>query len=406
MSLITLRLLLISISLFFPETFCYRQLVSDLTEIRQSSTYENNVASRAIDGGSGFSMSSGSCSHTGVGQSEAWLRIDLKKVYSINTIEILYRNDRGSDLVNTQRLHGYSLQYYDNEWKECYRDSTPDNVPIPMQSTVPCRQHTQYIRIYTYTPSPNDQYVFLEICEVKILGCDVHQYGKNCTHCSRGCNKCDIVNGCVKCKPRFSGENCESCTAKWYNEDCFQKCSDNCPNDETCNEVKGNCPGRCLPGYRGAICEQKCSGGMYGFKCMNTCDTCVNMSCDHITGSCDHGCTEGWTGDLCVEECSNGTYGFQCKNTCDTCVNMSCDHVNGSCDVGCIDGWTGEMCGKELGKFINFQFALKVITVTTVLDNARIVKTRLAITCQGRARDYVKKVGEETSVRKLLKPLQ
>lgn len=77
-----------------------------------------------------------------------------------------------SDVLNTRRLHFYSMYYLDvSSWKQCYRDQTPRSQPIPMPSTVPCNGSTQYIHFFTTEPDPQDKTeVFLEICEVEIYG--------------------------------------------------------------------------------------------------------------------------------------------------------------------------------------------------------------------------------------------
>lgn len=66
-----------------------------LTTATQSSTYGLFSANRTIDGHPDrLRMSNGSCSHTGSGQTRAWLTIDLGKVYNVKEIRFWYRNDR------------------------------------------------------------------------------------------------------------------------------------------------------------------------------------------------------------------------------------------------------------------------------------------------------------------------
>ncbi|XP_061179773.1 receptor-type tyrosine-protein phosphatase epsilon-like isoform X3 [Saccostrea echinata] len=275
-----------------------------------------------------------------------------------------------------------------------------------MPSTVKCHQETQYIRFYTKTPSPWDiPWVFLEVCEVEVYGCEVNHFGENCTSCGDPCEKCDIVKGCQQCQTGFtgktceecrlgfSGHNCEPCKPGRYGSNCTQECSGNCYNNESCNNVNGSCLNGCKKGYIGDKCSQACGYGTYGFQCQDqcsgncfdneTCDNvegnctngcskgwegsqcfqeCVkgtfgenckqncsrhcfsNMTCDRFNGACPHGCDAGWQGSDCKKKCPSGDYGLQCNETCETCQGMSCSHINGSCNQGCVDGWTGSMC--------------------------------------------------------------
>ena len=53
-----------------------------------------------------------------------------------------------------------------------------------------------------------------------LLGCSRNQYGENCTNCSDGCSKCDIDNGCVSCRERFTGINCQLCEPGYTGDNC------------------------------------------------------------------------------------------------------------------------------------------------------------------------------------------
>ncbi|XP_062566508.1 laminin subunit alpha-2-like [Saccostrea cucullata] len=310
------NILMIYMATSIHACYGYRQLViPGETEASQSSTYNNYTASRAIDGNpSLLSLRSGSCSHTGMGKQEAWLRIDLEKVFNEKYFKFWYRNDHTRQLENTIRLHGYHLQHYYDGWRTCYQDRTPVNELISMPSIVECPIRAKHLRFYTNTQSPMDRgQAFLEICEVEVYGCDVNQYGENCTECGKHCDICHIVYGCVKCqsgghygrckdcKPGFSGEYCQPCPTGWYGYNCSQSCSGNCLNSENCDRVTGSCPSGCVSGYRGDNCLQQCSQGKYGYKCNKTCNTCKDMICNHDNGSCSVGCTDGWTGELCDE---------------------------------------------------------------------------------------------------------
>ena len=63
------------------------------TEAASSSTYADYQASRTVDGDMRQQVSF--CLHTDIrhGITEAWLRIDLKKIFNIATVKLWYRND-------------------------------------------------------------------------------------------------------------------------------------------------------------------------------------------------------------------------------------------------------------------------------------------------------------------------
>ncbi|XP_061194789.1 receptor-type tyrosine-protein phosphatase epsilon-like [Saccostrea echinata] len=357
-----------TINFFYQKLVLYRiiypvegQLVdSRTTTARQSSTLNNYDADRTIDGyPSRLSMNSRSCSHTGEGQSEAWLRIDLRKVYNIKSVKFWYRTDRSNFLENTERLHGYSLRYSTDKWNICYQDRTPVNQAIPMPSTVECPHKTRYLLFYTVTPAVNDkEQVFLEICEIEVYGCEINQYGENCTDCVDRCVSCHIIYGCVQCQPRFTGKYCEDCepgffgqscdpcARGWYGSNCSMQCSGNCYNDETCHNVNGGCLNGCKPGYRGDRCSQQCENETYGLNCQNKCSGhCFEKEiCDNVDGNCTKGCEKGWEGSQCSNVCPDGSFGPACSSQCGNCENETCHHVTGLCPGKCKEGWKGDKC--------------------------------------------------------------
>nr|XP_022308196.1 receptor-type tyrosine-protein phosphatase C-like [Crassostrea virginica] len=290
-----------------------------VTTANQSSTYYNYTADRAVDGEpSRLSLLSESCSHTDISQKEAWLTIDLGRVYNVNHVKFWYRNDRGSKIANTLRLHFFQVRYTTelNNWSACYRDQTNYDTPIAMPAVIDCPHKARYIQIYSDRPNPyNNGNVFLEICEVEIYGCEVNRFGTDCLECGIRCTDCDVNNGCQKCSARFSGQHCQQCS----------------------------------PGYMGEDCDKVCANGQYGQNCTGRCSSnCVDGACDHVDGRCVQGCNPGYQGTTCSNECRPGFYGSGCSSQCSgNCLGSStCDPVTGICPAGCVEAWYGPRCMK------------------------------------------------------------
>ncbi|XP_078341808.1 uncharacterized protein LOC111106877 isoform X2 [Crassostrea virginica] len=115
-----------------------------------SSTYHGYPASRTVDGN--LNQSTSFCSHTDYYEiTEAWLRIDLQKIFNIAVIKIWYRNDRGSESMNTLRLRGYSFLVSNDTVlpppeTSCYTD--PGNVTLPTIIENHCERTARYVWIY------------------------------------------------------------------------------------------------------------------------------------------------------------------------------------------------------------------------------------------------------------------
>lgn len=356
-------------SFILHESHAYRNLVKrGVTTANQSSTFLSFTANKSIDGyPDRLKFSEGSCSHTGSNQNMSWLRINLDKVYNVKEVRFWYRNDRGSTLISTIRLHFYSLNYYNTSgnWITCYRDNTNYNIPIPITSTIQCPSKTRYIMFFTTRASREDRgQVFLEICEVEIYGCEQNQYGENCTECNNRCLECDVTKGCISCQGKFTGSYCElclpgytgnnceiTCPSGWYGLNCSMECSSHCFDDETCYHENGTCLRGCDPGYRDHTCSKECIKGTYGLGCLQNCSgNCFeNQTCDFVSGNCPLGCSKGWTSSDCFIACSNGTFGENCMYNCSGhCFkNETCNRFDGACDNGCDIGWDGEACDRE-----------------------------------------------------------
>lgn len=69
------------------ENICRR----NSTTVLQSSTYDNQQETLAIDGD--LRTKYRYCAHTDVNQTVAWLQVDLGKPYSISNVTLYYRKD-------------------------------------------------------------------------------------------------------------------------------------------------------------------------------------------------------------------------------------------------------------------------------------------------------------------------
>ena len=74
-----------------------------------------------------------------------------------------------------------------------------------------------YDRLYYYA-SPN--YIPVFRMALSLLGCDVNQYGEECSNCSNRCLECDVVKGCVSCRRQFIGSDCQLCQPGFMGENC------------------------------------------------------------------------------------------------------------------------------------------------------------------------------------------
>nr|XP_022311501.1 uncharacterized protein LOC111116789 isoform X2 [Crassostrea virginica] len=322
-----------------------------------SSVYGDYVASRTIDGNT--NQQSSNCLHTATtGRTEAWLRVDLRKVFSIQSVKFWYRNDRGTAYWNTKRLRGYSIRSSNDtalpsSGSSCYRD--PGNVTLPTIIEKDCERTARYVWIYQNN-TLDGACPMLEICEVQVFGCetgiDKGQCQKPCTHCkdssycnpvSRSCNS----EGCAF--PGYQAPLCQACVDGQHGKKCEKNCSVFCKN-QSCERNTGNCTHGCQWGFTGSHCNQTCEPGRYGQNCNETCGHCLQKPCDHMTGTCTEGCKAGFKTTLCKTPCDSGEYGKNCKYKCSgNCLNGKiCDPQTGTCQ-SCAGGFRGEKCDQKCG---------------------------------------------------------
>nr|XP_034320600.1 uncharacterized protein LOC117687713 isoform X2 [Crassostrea gigas] len=153
----------------------------------------------------------------------AWWRVDLGGVYSIYSINILFKNYDGNENRQRGRFAGFSL-YVSNTYVStisdikgstlCYKDGP--QLP-PLNFTTTCAECGRYVIFYnerldrvTYPTNYEVVNVYSELLEVIVQG--AYTYGRNCdAPCPSNCkdNICHIDHGtCYGCKPGWTGLYC------------------------------------------------------------------------------------------------------------------------------------------------------------------------------------------------------
>ncbi|XP_053203386.1 laminin subunit alpha-like [Panonychus citri] len=197
--------------------------------------------------------------------------------------------------------------------------------------------------------------------------------------CNGHSNECDPLTGkCFNCKHETVGDHCELCKSGFYGNatvgtphDCLM-CPCPMPNNfaESC-EVRQNARIQteivcnCKPGYSGQKCEL-CSAGHFGYPRGSYCQPCQcngNIdpkdpgSCDMFSGECIK-CLNNTAGRSC-EYCADNYYGdaINLKN-CKPCqcdpdnTTAVCDRYSGQCK--CHPNFIGHQCEYCSAGFYNY----------------------------------------------------
>lgn len=331
--------------------------------------YELYVASHAVDKKPETCMRANDIGYHSPDKT-TWWKVDLGGVYSIHSINILFKNYDGYETRQQGRFAGFYLFVSNTDVSSrsdilgstlCYKDGP--QLP-PLNFTTMCRQYGRYVIYYNerlnevlYPDGYKVTGVYTELCEVIIQGCSTHGvYGNQCNiPCPSNCKEkaCHIENGtCFTCEPGWTGTFCtEKCSEGRYGVQCIGICSGHCTDGTTCNHVTGQCDGGCAAGWTGHLCDTDCNDETYGYDCANNCSRrCINGSpCNKHTGFCDEGCKAGFTNVFCSEKCRPGYYGNKCGLLCNGyCLNNGiCNHVDGVCLAGCQDGYIGKYCNNS-----------------------------------------------------------
>ncbi|XP_056017442.1 receptor-type tyrosine-protein phosphatase U-like [Ostrea edulis] len=366
MNIQPLKLLISEIDNFisYTEILSQNKETDQAKEVPGCLTCQQCQSSRAVDG------DINTCTRTapfGVSNPYKWTwwYVDLKKVFSIFSIRIQFR-DYGLQYVMRQRgrFVGFSLYVSNTTIKEdgylCYRNG--QELPA-LDFSRTCVKHGRYVIFYnerldgtTYPTGYQTVNVLYFLC-VTSLGCkESGLYGYNCDlPCPNNCHelRCDILNAtCLGCTAGWVGDFCnKSCPAGYYGLQYRSTCTGHCRDNLSCNHNTGQCDYGCDNGWTGTQCSTQCPAESYGPDCVYYCSgQCRSyLPCNRTTGRCDGGCNPGYTGELCDKVCLVGRYGLNCSENCSSgCRSESnhCNHIDGQCEHGCDDGFQGSKCEK------------------------------------------------------------
>ncbi|XP_078327492.1 uncharacterized protein LOC111112706 isoform X2 [Crassostrea virginica] len=346
-----------------------------------------------------------------------WWKVRLGRRFNVAYLEVFFR---GSTIT---RASGYYFYSYDST--EVFNSNSPDPNNLiyhhdPMSGcptsfkNITVNRLAQEIVFINKRPTEyssscagdNLAKATVEICEVKVMGCNEDRYSSN--RCDNQCNTkcknrhCDAFNGsciygcadsnaltidcivcpdgqyistrqCVPCQGHcvdrapcdkltgrcingcsnyWTGEYCETCLSGYYGNDCNTQCG-KCAGNEMCDVNSGDCTGGCRGNWQEPKCYE-CKDRFYGYTsdCAGNCGHCKdNGICNKETGHCTGGCESNFLGPLC-QECLDGFYGSTCNATCGNCENeQSCDKDTGECVNGCKPHYELPLCKECLDGF-------------------------------------------------------
>ncbi|XP_062590376.1 uncharacterized protein LOC134251989 [Saccostrea cucullata] len=292
----------------FYRVSCYDQLVRPGYTMASSSSVDyDGYPNKTVDGD--FRQNNYTyCMHTAVGHTEAWLRIDLRKIYNIQSVKFWYRNDSRLLGYNTRRIQGFNIRLSNTTQTIprhiCYQDDGSRRIPPILE--IMCEGAAQYVWVYT---NRNFGFgAFLEICEMKVFGCSYQDSDGNCIPCDQCKGDCNINGECDEqgCKNEsLSPPYCKECRKGLYGRNCSNACGF-CDKQAVCDQVNGSCPsGHCEPGWKHTLdqrCNEECDNRTYGLNCSHNCGRCAEgLSCNKVAGTCPKGCEDGWTNIYCNE---------------------------------------------------------------------------------------------------------
>ncbi|XP_062584810.1 protein draper-like [Saccostrea cucullata] len=331
-----------------------------------------------------------------------WWKVWLNRKFNIAYVEIYLRS------VATGRATGFSIYSYEDvsytpptgdTGQLIYRHDPMSGCPAFLQN-ITVNKVAQGIAFFNERPDgftsscsyTSATKTSVEICEVRVMGCDQNRYPFGCSkECSTKCKDrhCDVFSGsciygcsnpgavsldctvcddgkyalndrceqcghcqgdtvCEKgtgrcpsgCKENWIGDICKECADGYYDVNCSAQCG-NCLQG-FCDKKNGNCLSGCKPNWKEPLC-QECTDGYYDQNCSIRCGHCRDRFCNKKTGICSSGCKLNWREPLC-QECVDGYYGPTCSTQCENCREGLCDRKNGSCLSGCKINWKEPLC--------------------------------------------------------------
>nr|XP_022306514.1 uncharacterized protein LOC111112922 isoform X2 [Crassostrea virginica] len=291
-----------------------------------------------------------------------WWKVRLGRRFNVAYLEVYFRSSTitratgyyfysydSTDVFDPNSLHPNNLIYHHNPISGCPASIQNINVNRLAQEIVYINKRPQD-HISTCIGA-DSQKTTVEICEVKVMGCDANRYSNGCgKKCDGKCksHQCDAFNGsCIYgcADPNALTIDCLVCQDGQYisNKQC-KPCQGHCKDGTPCNKLTGKCDNGCNNHWTGSFCET-CSLGYYGDDCNSECGKCAgNDVCDNQSGDCPGECLGNWQKPKC-NACSLGYYGDDCNSECGKCAgNDGCDSHSGDCAGECLGNWQKPKC--------------------------------------------------------------
>ncbi|XP_056003723.1 multiple epidermal growth factor-like domains protein 10 [Ostrea edulis] len=352
---------------FVSRTTCFVNLAHTTAQTLQGNAAMNKSpfksewnAQRAVDGSTDQLYSDNSCAITSLYSEPLWWKVWLTRKFNIAYLEIYLRAD------TYKRSTGFHIYTYDDEsftppygvtGSLVYHHNPMSDCPDPIMNITVNRvargvafYNERPLGFSTSCPGVDASKTSLDICEVKVMGCDATRYHPGCTKaCPTKCkdSHCDAFNGsCIYgcASPTAVTTNCTECAVNTYvSSGTCVRCV-NCKGDIPCNRTNGRCDNGCDKQWIGDTCKL-CRSGFYGDDCNQHCGKCKSGTvCHNYTGLCPQGCQENWNGTRC-DVCRSGLYGGDCNQQCGKCKSATvCNNANGNCTQGCQGNWDGIRC--------------------------------------------------------------
>nr|XP_022304836.1 laminin subunit alpha-1-like [Crassostrea virginica] len=293
-----------------------------------------------------------------------WWKVRLQNRFNVAYLEVYFR---GSTITRSSGYYFYSYdssEVFDpnslNQRNFIYHHDPISGCPASIKN-ITVNKLAQEIVFINKRPSDyrsncagdNLGITTVEICEVKVMGCDSNRYSYSCGNvCDYKCKlqRCDAFNG--SCIYGCTDANaltidCVVCQDGQYlsNKVC-RPCPGHCKDGAPCNKSTGRCDNGCSNYWTGIFCET-CPLGYYGDDCNNVCGKCAgNDVCNNHTGDCPGECLGNWQKPKC-NDCKDRFYGnsIDCAGTCGHCIaNNICNKDTGDCPGGCAFNYLSPLC--------------------------------------------------------------